>query len=577
MKKISIILYIVTVFCLVWACKEKDNLDPLGNWTISAPVLSTPSDNSNLVLNENAPDEIIQFTWEKATTSSNYQVKYFLVLDSANSTDFSTPIYKISADNNGKSLIATLKSKDVDEALSYAGYNAGQEVSLTWAVIAQSLDKEIITSRDISIKRFATETLPIQLFISGTATEKGSDLSQAIPMRSLLNANGQPTYIFELYTSLKAGKTYNFYSKTVSPSLKYGGTGGNLTKNGAAIIASADGQYRITVNLNNNSYSLLKIDKWSVVGGNIPGGWGGDEPLSYKGNSLWEGSINLVSSGGFIFRANGDWAYLLKRIKGTTNHLVMESQASGQGKEYEDIPSDGTGKYIFTLNLAANQYTYTLTKDASITAPGSTPAKLYLLSGGSVVAELTKSGNKFESSVYLALQKNQIYTLNSSQDGTGQSYILDDKIGKTDNPGADAVNKVAIFGEGTGNVEIERDQAYKLTFDFATGQLSWKYYNIKLFHWVESAGGWDARDEFLMTYEHPYTYKITASLKASSDLKFISPWDIEMGADNPAALSGSMTRGGGSNFKNISSDGTYQVSIQLSPNYQTGTYQFVKQ
>jgi len=573
MKKINLLLSLLTLLFGVGACEEPDNLDPIGNWQLSTPAIISPADNAAIVLNQDAKTEAIRFEWGAAVSSKNYQVRYTFVLDSAANTDFKTPILTMASDDAGKGLFVAPTAAQIDQALSAAGYEANTTAELKWAVIAKSLDVESVASQNVTIKRFESEAFPTQLFVAGTATEKGADLSQAIAMKGLTDAEGNLTNVYELYTGLTSGGTLMFYSAQSSQGMTYGGAIGQLAKNGAAITAPGAGQYRITVDFNTNTYTFLKIDKWSVVGDNITGGWGGDAPLQYKGNSVWQGSIDLVADGGFVFRANGDWAYLLKRVIGTTNKLVMESQAAAG--TFEDIPSTGTGKYIFTLNLAADQYTYTIEQDNSVTTPATVPDKLYLLSGSDIVAELTKDGSKFNSNVFLALQASKAYTLNTASDGSGTSYTMTSTIGETTTPDADAVTAAVDFGTGSSTIAVARDQAYQLTVNFTTGQLTWKYYNIKLFHWDDAGGGWDARNEYLMTYKHPYTFEGTFALKNGFDIKFNSPWEVQFGTTG-TALSGTMTNGG-ENYKGITQDGNYKTSIVVTNDYTSATYEFVKQ
>jgi starch-binding outer membrane protein SusE/F len=352
---------------------------------------------------------------------------------------------------------------------------------------------------------------------------------------------------------------------------------------GTAITAPETGQYRVTVNLNNNTYSLLKIDRWSLVGDAVEGGWGGDVPLTYQGKGVWGATIDFYKPGtnaGFLFRANGDWAYLLKRIVGTgdaTNtkgNLVMESEAAGMGKAFQDVAGPKEGRYKVTLNLASDVYTYLLEKQDDpeptpiiIGETGSpnvdqvsgiftfgdynTPSELYLLADGVLVGTFEKDGDEFSSVKFWALQQSKTYTINSASDGSGTTY-----------------------GEvNDGEMGVARDQAYNLIVNFDTGKLTWEYNNMKLFHWAD--GGWEARQELLMTYEHPYTFKVSGTLSAGFLSKFNSPWDVQFGTTG-TALSGTMTNGG-ADFTGIVANGTYNATIIVTNDFASCEYTFQKQ
>ncbi|GLB54158.1 hypothetical protein NBRC110019_31990 [Neptunitalea chrysea] len=576
MKKIiySLVIAFLASF-MITSCEEDENMDPVGNWDLSASVIISPEDGYNMVLNELDPNERIYFEWEAAVASSNFQIRYTIMLDTLGSTDYDTPIVSFISDNSGKSTTANITVSDVDLALSYAGYVAGEIANVEWTVMATCQDTYTYATNAISLTRFETEYTPSTLFIAGAATEIGTDVTQAIPMRNLTDSNVSNTNIFEAYTHLETGSTFYLYSNQGFPAFVYGVTNGEVVKNGEGITVDESAEYRITVNLNDNTYSLLKIEKWSVVGSVISNGWGGDEPLQYIGGGIWQTTLGLISdgSGGFVFRANGDWAYLMKRIQGTQDNVYMESQSSDAGISIEDIPLATSGSYIVTLDLSDTPYTYSLEQDATINPPSTIPNQLYLLSGGSVVGEFTLDNGIFTSTTYLPLQQSETYELNSSMDGTGASYVFADVIGSTTSPDADSVNGTFSFGEGSQDITINHDQAYTLTVNFNTATVTWKYYNIKLFHWQD----WDSRDEFLMTYQHPLMFTTTQTLETGYSMKFNSPWDNQFGADDPSALSGTMTNNGGSDFNNITTAGSYNVNITIDDTYSTGTYEFIAQ
>lgn len=572
MKKIYNLIVVMAAL-MMWSCDE-ENLDPVGNWTLSEPELGAPAADVSVVLDENAPLDEQEFTWNAAVSSENYGVTYVFRLTASDSPE-EVLLQKKSSDN-GKSTSVLLTNQEIDQALSGAGYDVGEVANVNWTVVANSLSKSTVVSRSISFTRFTTEALPTKLYLTGAATEAGEDVTNAIPMRALKDGDGSQTYVFELYTSLEAGKGFMFYSKLAENAIKYGGDNGLVDKDGPAIQVGESATYRITVDMNTETYSLLKIDKWSIVGNVIPGGWGGDEALIYQGGSVWSKSITLAAQDAeaprFIFRANGDWGYLLKRIQGTGNEIYMESQSAAAGVAIEDITIDELGKFIITLDLSGDTYTYDLEKDNSVDPPSETPANLFLLADGEVVKEFTKQDDKFMSEIYIALDDDKAYTLNSASDGSGTSYSLSDAIGATDSPDGDAVSGATSLLEGAADVAIARDQAYQLTIDFASASVSWKYYNIKLFHWSD----WDSRDEFVMTYVDPHTFTVTADLQAGYAMKFNSPWDVQLGSDTPSALSGNLLTDGSEDLNCISESGNYTVTITTSEDYKTGTYEFVK-
>ncbi|HIB37203.1 SusE domain-containing protein [Mesonia sp.] len=574
-KYYSYILICFTVFGLI-SCENDDNLAPVGNWELSEPSLISPDDGEEILLQEDRANETFYFEWEKAVSTAGFQVRYELQIDTLGSENHDSPIISMKSDNNGKATTASIQASDLDLALSYAGYSANESSELEWTVVAICQDTRTYATRTFNVMRFENEYVPSQLFLSGTATEAGTDIAMAIPMRHLENASGEATYIFEVYTSLEAGQTFKLYSKQELPAHQYGGGEGVIEKNGSAIAVEESGQYRITVNLNDHTYSLWKIENWSIVGNIIPNGWGGDEPLEYIGNGIWEKTMFLTvpngENGGFLFRANHDWGYLLKRIQGTSNEVYMESQAGDAGIDIEDIPLNNSGEFTVTLDLSGDTYTYNL--ESNLSAPSETPSSLFLLENGTSIAEFSLDQDTFTSE-YLPLQAGMSYSLNSAQDGSGTSYFTSNIIGATDSPDGDSVASGISFVEGEGEFSVDHDQAYKLSFNFATGSGSWQYYNIKLFHWQN----WEDRNEFLMTYVHPMQFTTTQNLEAGYNLKFNSPWDVQFGTpdggDN-SLMSGALINGGG-DLNPITQSGSYEANLTVDATYTNATFEFVAQ
>lgn len=561
------------IFTVLFLSCEQDNLDPLGNWELKPASITSPTNDIVIELDELTPNETVTFSWLPAVSTANYAITYAVVFDTLGSTSFDTPILELPSANNGKDLSLGISNRMINEYLSYSGYPANISSNITWAVKAKCLDRVAYNSQDIAFKRFSTEIIPTKLYLSGTATENNNVLSEAIEMKRLNNASGNGSNKHETYTTLTAGKSFKFYSEKTLPCHQYGtNSDGDLVKSGNSITVSETGQYRITVNLDTNTYNLLKINNWSIVGDPINGGWGADIPLDYQGGGIWKSSVQLVNTGNFAFRANGDWSYLLKRVQGTTNKLVMENDATSQGINYEDIPSTNIGNYFITLNLSANAYTYAFEIDTTAPDPIITPGQLFLLANGTMIQEFSKSGDIFSSDKFIPLQASVNYTLNTASNGSGTSYSVNGQLGVSATDG-DKVTGSNTLINGNGNITVNNDRGLKLSIDFSQAKLNWEYYNFKLFHWQI----WDTRNEFAMTYQHPNTYKITTPLIANYEMKFISPWDFDMGSANPTTLTGTATNGSGSNIQCITTNGNYIVTLVMNDTYQSGNYTFVQQ
>jgi hypothetical protein len=571
MKKqhLRLVFSMFIIALMTISCETDENLQPEGNWTLSSPTIIAPISSNNIILDETTPNETITFSWEPATSSAGYAVTYEVLVD-VPGTDFNEPLISLQAANNGAETSLSITFERIDQVLAFSGFEANTEVPVAFAIRAHSLSKSSISNSSLNVTRFENETIPTRLFLSGTATENNDNLSDAISMKRLRDANGVSINVHEVYTSLTAGETYNFYSERSLPALQYGGADGELEVFGDAIVAANDGQYRIKVDLDTQTYELLEINYWGMVGTPVPGGWGGDVPLAYEGNSIWKASIDLQSTGGFAFRANGDWGILLKRIVGTTNTVILESDASDLGVMFEDLVNDQTGAYFVTLNLASESYSYSFEADDTVVQPVSTPNQLFLLENGSMIEEFSRNGDVFSTDRFIPMQSSNSYTLNSSRDGSGISYSVNGFMGETITPDGDRISSIQTLLENSNTISLNTDRALNLSIDFSRPELSWTYYNFKLFHWDV----WDTRSEIPMNYVHPNTYQVTANLIAGHNSKFISPWDFDLGSDNPSSSSATLSNGTGSDINNITTDGTYDVTIILSDDYQSGTYQF---
>ncbi|AZQ65060.1 hypothetical protein EI427_22840 [Flammeovirga pectinis] len=585
-KYINVVLFLFLAFAV--GCATKSNMQPEGEWTLSEAELVSPDADATIELDEIFTTESIDFEWKPSVNSADYIIKYAVVLVSDTATSYENPLIEVESNNNGKDITASITHEEIDLALAQACYPKDQVAKVKWGVKAMSLSVVAFSSQPINIKRFSFDPIPNNLYLIGTATEVGNNLAQGIPLKAFKDAEGKMTF-FETITQLTKDETYEFVSRLEEPALHYGGENGSIALCGAEITATEDGVFRVGVDLVSNTIKLEKINHLGIVGTPIEGEWSGDVALPYLGNGLFQDTVELLQTGGFVLRIDGDWGRMYKQTPGTTS-LLFEPYADAVGLAKEDLQNENVGNYIVSADFLGTSYSYSFEKvevDIPTPNPIVAPESLFLIpNDGSGAVELVKDNNVFTSN-YLALQAAVKYTLNSAADGSGTSYSLLGNIGETeDDPNGDNVYGAPYFKEEAGDISVIRDQAYMLTIDFDAPTVQWQYYNIKLFHWDDN-GGWDDRKELPMTYVHPYTFTLeNTDLSAGFDSKFFSPWDVEFGVSDAAGSTDDATATTGtttnktfveegvnvSNFKFTSTDGTYTVSLEITNDYTVGNY-----
>jgi hypothetical protein len=128
------------------------------------------------------------------------------------------------------------------------------------------------------------------------------------------------------------------------------GADGTLDLNGANIVVATAGYYKVNVDFNAKTYTLLKTD-WGIIGSApAPYDWSADQDMTYDAaNGVWT-IIAELHAGEFKFRGNHDWS-LNYGDNGADG--ILEAGGSNIA-----IPSQR--KYKITLKLGAPDYTYTI-------------------------------------------------------------------------------------------------------------------------------------------------------------------------------------------------------------------------
>lgn len=497
-----ILASLAILITLFTSCEEESNIAPLESFTLSETTIVAPAENFSLALDRNNRQELFRFEWEAAETTGSSAVTYTVFID-LDSGDFTTPILEQETTSQGEDTFLEIPFFTLDELLSEAGFAPNETAALQWRVEARSINQLSISDTNIVLQRFDIPGPPTALFLAGDATEAGTSVSNALEMLRLTNADGSATNSFELYTALEFGRNYNFYtSQSLADADVYTATGETITLGDTPIIAPETGEYRITINFDAQSITLFRIDRWSIVGNVIPGSWGGDQPLEYQGNGIWESTIELIdaeptdANKRFVFRANEDWGQVIKGVPATNDVVAFEPTSADFGFDtLNDILVPELGFQVITLRLNGEGYTFSIAPgvapepDPNATIQ-ETPENLFLsgaaTEGGSVLSNalamyrITNADGTpsevFE--IYTMLTQGETYNFYNSNSGTPIAYTLN--------------NGVLELGDN-GIVAMDETAVYRLTVNFATNTLETQRIN----HWsivgnvIENAWGGD--------------------------------------------------------------------------------------
>lgn len=122
---------------------------------------------------------------------------------------------------------------------------------------------------------------------------------------------------------------------------------GTLDPGGANVKAPTAGQYKLDVDLNTKTYTMLRTE-WGLIGSATPDGWNSDQNLIFdEATNSWSIQLDLVA-GEVKFRANDDWGL---NYGDTGADAILD-----QGGDNIAIP--GAGNYRITLYLDKPDHTY---------------------------------------------------------------------------------------------------------------------------------------------------------------------------------------------------------------------------
>lgn len=274
MKKYNRIVLTSLLAILVLSGCEKEEL----NHTNVSAVTNLYAPEDNAYFNLSAASAVV-FEWEAAKAEDNGVVLYEVVFDKEEG-DFSNPVYTVPSDGKGLQRTLDISFADLNKIAGMAGVQPEETGKLKWTVLSsKGINVQASqVARIIELERPAGFAPPAELYIAGTATEGGEDLSEAILMKKT------STSTFEVYTSLKPGE-YFFAERNSGTPATYFIEGDKLKANGKTEVTGDEKVYRIKIDFTNATTQIDEIESvglWFAPSDDFL------FELPYVGNGTWE-------------------------------------------------------------------------------------------------------------------------------------------------------------------------------------------------------------------------------------------------------------------------------------------------
>ena len=214
--------------------------------------LYTP-DNGKAI--ELQPQGTLFFEWEPALAEDGGNPLYEVVFDRENG-NFSEPVAHMVSDNNGMDPQVTLTHKQINRIAAQAGMEAEEQGTLKWTIYSSKgyMPVKALEERTLTVTRLAGfANIPEQVYLTGEATEGGTNISNALPLKML--SEGE----FEIYTKLLANVPFHFTDETSEGARIFSTDDGLLYEEGSSSVAQ-EGVYRIELDFTTGSANYTFIE-----------------------------------------------------------------------------------------------------------------------------------------------------------------------------------------------------------------------------------------------------------------------------------------------------------------------------
>lgn len=340
MKTIYSKFLVVLLAVFAVGCSDDDNVSHTNVSAVEA--LYAPADN---VFMDLGAQGAASFEWQGAVAEDNGVVLYDVLFDNEGG-DFSNPVYVAPADGNGFQKTLTMSFTQLNQIATMAGIESETTGKIIWTVRSSKGLNFVMSPafRTIEVLRPAGFPAPDELFITGAASEGGTDINGALPFKK----TGPTT--FEIYTKLTAGDYQFITRKNGTPEMFYINEEGGLRQDGSVTYSGEDKVYRIRIDFSDGTTSRVEVSKIELW---FPPRNEAMFELNYAGAGKWQALNTRVEFKQESWGRDERYKFKLTLINGTTT----TAEYLGSVNRDNNRPDSSTAaSYWYLVPVANDNY-----------------------------------------------------------------------------------------------------------------------------------------------------------------------------------------------------------------------------
>ena len=361
-------IMLVGVAAIAFSSCEKDEVRTVLN-VGSAPTLTATPSTPLVLLQTNANNDAVKFTYTPATFGFDAAVTYVLQIAKGGTSFASASTTEVGL-SSSTPLEKSFKVVDFNrELLKIINYGAATPVEVrvkaTVAAAAPASYSNVVTITATAYRDLITYAYPNALNIAGNFQGWSPATAPQIVKQNNGGYNGYEGYIIfnaatPEFKMVRGNDWVGDHGAATSNISNPSSGGGTLTANGGGNIPlpgggpGLAGYYRLRANTTDLTWSYNKITTWGIIG--AFNGWNGNDnvPMTFNTSTgVWTITRDMPA-GEFKFRANMDWG-----INFGDNGGDFKPEYDGA-----NINITAAGNYTISLDLSSGgNYAYTLKKN----------------------------------------------------------------------------------------------------------------------------------------------------------------------------------------------------------------------